>query len=61
MPAVDDHYPPVPPVAKKGRGAASNPSGRFEAQSREAHDDGWDSLAELPDSVVTQLHLDMAK
>ncbi|NQW02197.1 MAG: PA0069 family radical SAM protein [Rhodospirillales bacterium] len=31
----------IPPVAKKGRGAVSNRSGRFEAQSRHAIDDGW--------------------
>lgn len=31
----------VPFVAKKGRGAVSNGSGRFEAQSRHAVDDGW--------------------
>ena len=29
------------PIAFKGRGAASNPQGRFERQGREAVDDGW--------------------
>jgi hypothetical protein len=27
----------------KGRGAVSNASGRYEAQAREAFDDGWDA------------------
>jgi DNA repair photolyase len=31
----------VPSPAAKGRGARSNRSGRFEAQAREAFDDGW--------------------
>ena len=31
----------------KGRGALSNPAGRFEAAEREAFDDGWGSLEEL--------------
>ena len=30
------------PDPKKGRGARSNASGRFEAERREAFDDGWD-------------------
>ncbi len=33
---------------RRGRGAVSNRTGRFEPQSRAAFDDGWDSLAELP-------------
>ena len=31
------------PLARKGRGAATNPTGRFEAYRFEAVDDGWDS------------------
>ncbi len=31
----------VSPQARKGRGAVSNESGRFEAESRHAVDDGW--------------------
>ena len=34
---------------RKGRGAVSNPAVRFESTSREAFDDGWDSLADLSD------------
>jgi DNA repair photolyase len=32
----------------RGRAAASNASGRFEALSRHAFDDGWNSLEDLP-------------
>lgn len=32
---------PVESRRRKGRGAASNPAGRFEAERREAFDDGW--------------------
>jgi DNA repair photolyase len=33
---------------RRGRGAASNASGRYEPQSRVVFDDGWQSLEELP-------------
>ena len=33
---------------RRGRGAQSNASGRFEAEARVAFDDGWQSLDELP-------------
>ncbi|WP_029350452.1 PA0069 family radical SAM protein [Bosea sp. 117] len=33
---------------RRGRGALSNAAGRFEPQAREAFDDGWQSLDELP-------------
>ncbi|CTQ70222.1 putative Fe-S oxidoreductase [Roseibium alexandrii] len=33
---------------RRGRAAATNLSGRFEPLSKEAFDDGWDSLDELP-------------
>ena len=33
---------------RRGRGAQSNESGRFEAEARVAFDDGWQSLDELP-------------
>jgi DNA repair photolyase len=42
--------------AEKGRGAVTNPAGRFEATSLEATDDGWGSLDETPrrtDTVIT--------
>ncbi|MGQ0586964.1 MAG: PA0069 family radical SAM protein [Gammaproteobacteria bacterium] len=40
----------------KGRGALSNPAGRFESLARGAIDDGWGSLEEevpAPDTIVT--------
>lgn len=40
---------PIRPGARTGRGAASNPAGRFESTRTEAVDDGWGSLdEELP-------------
>ena len=35
----------VPAAARRGRGAASNASGRFETDRRESVDDGWGSAA----------------
>ncbi|MEI7035208.1 PA0069 family radical SAM protein [Fulvimonas yonginensis] len=40
MPPVD----PTAAYARKGRGAASNPEGRFESVRHQAEDDGWQSL-----------------
>ncbi len=36
-----DSQNPYPPVRIKGRGAASNPEGRFESSARTHEDDGW--------------------
>ena len=33
---------------RRGRGAVSNASGRYEPQARVVFDDGWESLEELP-------------
>jgi DNA repair photolyase len=44
----------------KGRGALSNPAGRFERTGIEAFDDGW-YVEEEPDSVETTLEPDRAK
>ncbi|MBV8911061.1 MAG: hypothetical protein JOZ89_09900, partial [Gammaproteobacteria bacterium] len=41
----------------KGRGALSNPPGRFDRQQVEAVDDGW-YQDEVPDSVETTLEPD---
>src|SRR5205085_855053 len=38
---------------RRGRGAQSNDSGRFEADQRVAFDDGWQSLDELPPFKTT--------
>ncbi len=44
----------------KGRGALSNPAGRFERTGIEAIDDGW-YVEEQPDSIETTLEPDRAK
>src|ERR1700720_3952047 len=43
-----------------GRGALSNPPGRFDLQTLEAVDDGW-YLEESPDSIATTLEPDRAR
>ena len=46
---------------RKGRGAVSNASGRFEAMDREAVDDGWGSLDEEPLALRTTLTVDASR
>lgn len=38
---------------RRGRGALTNASGRYEKETREAIDDGWGSLEELPPLATT--------
>ena len=45
----------------KGRGAASNASGRFEAQSREAVDDGWGTQDEPAPALRTRIEVDTSR
>jgi DNA repair photolyase len=45
---------------RRGRGAQTNPSGRFEAEKRQPDDDGWDSLAGLP-AIRTEVQDENAK
>jgi DNA repair photolyase len=40
--------PDIAPPRRRGRGAQTNATGRFETQTRALVDDGWDSLADLP-------------
>jgi DNA repair photolyase len=47
--------------AEKGRGAVTNPAGRFEGTQREATDDGWGSLDELPRRAETVLAADVPR
>jgi DNA repair photolyase len=49
-----------PPRALKGRGALSNPPGRFDAQQITAVEDGW-HMEEEPDSIPTTLEPDKAR
>jgi DNA repair photolyase len=44
----------LPPERRRGRGAATNVSGRFEILSREDFDDGW-MRDELPEPLVTEV------
>ena len=43
----------VEAARRRGRGAQTNVSGRYEAEAREAFDDGWQSLDELPPFKTT--------
>jgi len=45
---------------RRGRGAQSNSSGRYEAEARVAFDDGWQSLEELP-PFKTTVEIDTAR
>ncbi len=45
-PSVREPY--LPESGRRGRGALTNKSGRYEPQSRELVDDGWDNLEEVP-------------
>jgi DNA repair photolyase len=45
---------------RRGRGASTNISGRFEAEKREDFDDGWGALDELP-PFKTEVILEKAK
>ena len=46
---------------RKGRGAASNDSGRFEAERRIGFDDGWGGADEEPLSLTTTLTVDSTR
>lgn len=64
-PASEDFAPekPLPVVAadrRRGRGARSNASGRFESDRVQDADDGWESLA-LLDTFKTEVREDSAK
>ncbi|MDA1098320.1 MAG: PA0069 family radical SAM protein [Proteobacteria bacterium] len=49
------------PGGRRGRGAASNQSGRYEAQYREWCDDGWGNLDAVPPAVSTTLTKDSSR
>ena len=52
-PAGDFLGPAVEPQRRRGRGAQSNVSGRYEPAARVVVDDGWQSLEDLPPFVTT--------
>ena len=49
------------PLKSRGRGAVSNGSGRFEALTAEAFDDGWTVEDEAPTQVATTLQVERAR
>lgn len=51
----------TPIQARKGRGAASNGTGRFEAQVRTHVDDGWEGDGEPPPPLRTTVGIDSAR
>jgi len=51
---------PVEEARRRGRGARSNHSGRFEREQAHAFDDGWENLAGL-DAFKTQIMEDSAR
>ena len=50
----------MPPESRRGRGAAVNPSGRYERFSSESVDDGWDR-AEEPAPLRTTVSIDRSR
>ena len=46
---------------RKGRGAASNPSGRYERHRRDAFDDGWDTIDEAQAPLRTEVRPDASR
>lgn len=55
-----DAAPPIAAKRRRGRGALTNKSGRFEPQAREQVDDGWGALEEL-EAFKTEITLERAK
>jgi DNA repair photolyase len=54
---------PASPLPRKGRGAASNASGRFEREERVAFDDGWSVPGAEPEPMplTTRLQVDATR
>ncbi|MDR3494120.1 MAG: PA0069 family radical SAM protein [Ancalomicrobiaceae bacterium] len=50
----------IAPARRRGRGAASNASGRFEREARELVDDGWETGDELP-PLKTEVQIEKPK
>ncbi|MBN8913699.1 MAG: PA0069 family radical SAM protein [Rhizobiales bacterium] len=62
-PLAKSETPPesaVDEARRRGRGARSNHSGRFEAERRMSFDDGWENLAEL-DTFRTEVYAEPAR
>jgi DNA repair photolyase len=54
MTACPEPLAEIAPARRRGRAATENRSGRFERESREAFDDGWGALEDLP-AFTTQI------
>jgi len=52
---------PATPQPRKGRGAGSNETGRFETEKRVPFDDGWGSSEEAPARLATTLSVDATR
>ncbi len=52
---------PATPQPRKGRGAGSNESGRFETEKRMPFDDGWGSSEDEPARLATTLVVDATR
>ena len=52
---------PATTMPRKGRGAQSNDSGRFEPLRREAFDDGWGGDGDAPPPLATTLSVDATR
>jgi len=52
---------PATPQPRKGRGAGTNESGRFETEKRVPFDDGWGSSEDEPARLATTLSVDATR
>src|SRR6195256_1310821 len=52
---------PAPPQPRKGRGAGTNESGRFESEKRVPFDDGWGASEAEPARLPTTLSVDTTR
>jgi DNA repair photolyase len=59
-PAGELKPPPVDSVRRRGRGAQTNATGRYEPRATVAFDDGWQSIEELP-PFATEVAVDTAR
>ncbi|MGQ0456402.1 MAG: PA0069 family radical SAM protein [Hyphomicrobium sp.] len=60
MPSTDDSPTLIDAERRRGRGARSNATGRFESKQHTAFDDGWASLGEL-DAFATEVREDATR
>ena len=58
--AVEDAVARIEGASRRGRGAVSNPAGRYETVTREEFSDGWDLEKEVP-SIATEVTIEKAR